>query len=89
MANIADTIIKAASLLTALGLIVGGIVKMAKFKTQQEHNTHDIKEIRGEQKLVFTALCACLDGLQQLGANHSVPVAKAKLEEWLNDKAHD
>jgi citrate synthase len=37
----------------------------------------------------LVALCACLDGLQQLGANHSVPVAKAKLEEWLNDKAHD
>lgn len=31
---------------------------------------------------------ACLDGLQRLGANNSVPLAKNKLDKHLNQQAH-
>ena len=35
------------------------------------------------------ALQACLDGLEQLGANHNVPEAKDKLSKYINQQAHD
>ena len=47
-----------------------------------------IAKIKEENTLICFALSACLDGLQQLGANHSVPVAKDKLDKYLNQKAH-
>ena len=31
---------------------------------------------------------ACMDGLQRLGANHSVPLAKNKLDKYINQQAH-
>lgn len=31
---------------------------------------------------------ACLDGLQRLGANHSVPLEKNKLDKYLDQQAH-
>ena len=47
---------------------------------------HKLKE---ENCLVCFALSACLDGLQQLGANHTVPIAKEKLDKYLNQQAHE
>ena len=38
--------------------------------------------------LLCYGLAACLDGLIQLGANHDVPIAKDKLDKYLNKKAH-
>ena len=63
--------------------------KVQHFVDAQEKLIVDVKSIKGEQKLTYTALSACLDGLEQLGANHTVPIAKAQLTEWLNERAHD
>ena len=52
-------------------------------------NQKDIRSIKEEQTLICFALKACLDGLEQLGANPTVPLAKDKLEKYLNQKAHD
>lgn len=82
------TIITAASLITALGVIFGVFVKLQKFIEKHEKNAQDIKEVKTEQKLMFSALFACLDGLEQLGANHTVPKAKNDLEQWLTEQAH-
>ena len=49
----------------------------------------DVKQIKTEQTLIVYALFACLDGLEQLGANHTVPVAKDKLNKYINQLAHD
>ena len=43
---------------------------------------------RKELTLIVYALSACLDGLGQLGANHTVPVAKDKLDKYINKQAH-
>ena len=48
----------------------------------------EIKELKEEQALICFALLSCLDGLEQLGANHSVPIAKEKLSKHLNIQAH-
>lgn len=41
-----------------------------------------------EQAIQTHVLNAVLDGLQQLGCNHTVPKAKQELEEYLVEQAH-
>ncbi len=81
-------IITGASLLTALGVVFGLIFKAHKWYLKQEKQDEEIKRIKEEDTLICFALSACLDGLQQLGANHTVPVAKDKLDKYLNQQAH-
>lgn len=81
-------IITAASLITALAVILGFVFKAHKWYLRQERQDKEIKCIKEEETLVCFALSACLDGLMQLGANHTVPVAKEKLDKYLNQQAH-
>ena len=55
----------------------------------KEHHEADVQRIKDENCLICFGLSACLDGLQQLGANHTVPVAKDKLDKYLNQQAHE
>lgn len=89
MSEVTSHILTMASLITAVSVIIGVIVKMNRFIDDQHRNMEKVKEVRNEQALMFKALCACLDGLEQLGANHSVPKAKRALENWINAHAHD
>lgn len=81
-------IITAASLITALGVIFGAAFKVYKGYLKQKKLEEEIKQIKEEDTLICYALSACLDGLQQLGANHTVPIAKEKLDKYLNQQAH-
>ena len=81
-------IIMGASLITARGVILGLIIKIHKWYLKQEKQDDEIKQIKEEDTLICFALSACLDGLMQLGANHTVPVAKDKLDKYLNKQAH-
>ncbi len=81
-------IITMASIITALGVIIGLAVKVFKWFDKQENQDAYIKELQQENALICFALSACLDGLEQLGANHTVPIAKNKLDKHLNKKAH-
>ena len=83
-----QTIIAFASILTALGVIIGGILKIHKWYLEQQSLKKEMAETKEENALICFALSACLDGLQQLGANHTVPVAKEKLDKFLNNRAH-
>lgn len=81
--------------LSAAGVIIGVILKVNAFcehqKKQDEKTAaldKKIVDIRAENALVCYALSACLDGLQQLGANHTVTNAKDKLDKYLNTTAH-
>jgi len=81
-------IITGASIITALGIIFGFIFKVYKWCQRQDQQDKEIKQIKEEDTLICYALSACLDGLQQLGANHTVPLAKEKLDKYLNQQAH-
>lgn len=81
-------IITAGSIITALGVIFGFIFKVHKWYLKQEKQDEEIKQIKEEDTLICYALSACLDGLMQLGANHTVPDAKDKLDKHLNKQAH-
>lgn len=95
----AQTIISAAALLTALTAIFVFAKKglkwfsrpeelEAEIKALREKHENDMAESNEERQLICFALAACLDGLQQLGCNHSVTDAKNKMDKHLNEKAH-
>ena len=77
-----------AEIISALTIICGVIFACYRWYLKQNKQNADIKAIKEENTLICFALRACLDGLEQLGANHTVPVAKEKLEKHLNILAH-
>ena len=81
-------IVLTASVVSSIGLLVGIILKVHKWYLVQEKQNKEIKCMKEENALICFALSACLDGLSQLGANHTVPVAKEKLDKYLNEQAH-
>jgi predicted histidine transporter YuiF (NhaC family) len=95
-----QTIITAGAVLAAISAILGLVFKIHKWYLAQneqtkkieelkEKHTEDVQHIKKENMLICYALSACLDGLQQLGCNHTVPDAKAKLDKHLNQSAHE
>lgn len=55
----------------------------------QRHHEDDMGESREERQLIVYALLGCLNGLQQLGCNSKVTEAAAKVEKYVNQKAHE
>ena len=84
----ADTIITIAAVIGALGVIFGIVFAVYRWYLKQEKQDKDIAHIKEEDTLIVFALSACLDGLQQLGADHTVPIAKDKLDKYINQRAH-
>ncbi len=77
-----------AELISAVAVIFGIVFSCYRWYLKQEKQDGDIKSIKEENALICFGLQACLDGLEQLGANHTVPIAKEKLEKHLNKSAH-
>lgn len=84
----ADTIITVAAVIGAFGVIFGVVFGVYRWYLKQEKQDKDIVRIKEEDTLIVFALSACLDGLQQLGANHTVSIAKDKLDKYINQQAH-
>ena len=91
----AQTIITTAAVIAAAIAIVGYYNKVYSWVKHQEEQDKRMDKIeraaateRKELTLIVYALSACLDGLGQLGANHTVPVAKDKLDKSINKQAH-
>lgn len=85
----AQGIITAAAVIGAVVTIFGIIFAAYRWYLRQNKDTEEIKRLKKENTLICYALSACLDGLMQLGANHTVPKAKDKLDKYLNQSAHD
>lgn len=83
-----QTIITVAAVISAIGVILGLILKVHKWYLKQEKQDEEIRRIKEENALLCYGISACLDGLIQLGANHTVPLAKEKLDKYLNQTAH-
>ncbi len=95
-----DTIIKAAALITAGGVIIGLIAAIIRFIAQPKQQGEEIKKLRSaheadikaineEQCLITYGLLACLKGLREQGCNGPVTEAINKIEKHLNKQAHD
>ena len=92
MLEAAEVIIKIGAVVAAVVAIVTIISKIFKFIERQKQQDAEIDRLKArvaeENTLICYGLSACLDGLQQLGANHTVPKAKDKLDKYLNQQAH-
>ena len=95
----AQNIITTAGLFTALGVLVGLIVKVIHWLDQQKaqdeeikalKGTHedDIKSLREELQLQTYGILTCLKGLHEQGCNGPVTKAIEKFEKHLNEEAH-
>ena len=85
----ADRLIALAELVTALGVIGGVVLWCIKFVQRSKRQHEDLKAIRREQTLICYGLLACLQGLKEQGCNGPVTEAMNRIEEHLNQAAHD
>lgn len=88
-------VVAAVSFIGAIITFFKYIFKLKDFIEEVQNQSKQIQELQDaqremkkEQRLIFSSLFACLDGLEQLGANHTVPKAKEDLVSWLNTNAH-
>ena len=84
----ADTIIKAASLLGAIGALVAAIVSVYKVIESNKKQSEFINAIQEEQTLICYGLRGALQGLVEQGCNGPCKDALDKLDKHLNKSAH-
>lgn len=73
--------------------IIGRIEKVEKRVEELEEDAQnfnkDLEIDKEERIIIIKALSACLDGLSQLGANHSVTKSKEELDDFILKKSHE
>lgn len=91
----ADTIIKFAEVVGALGVIFGIIFAIYKWYLKQNKQDEDIKitkdeikALKEEQCLLTYGVLACLKGLAEQGCDGPVKEAIGKIEKHINQQAH-
>jgi len=83
-----QTIITIASVITALGVILGVILTVFKWYIKNEKQDKDIKSIKEEQTILTKGVLACLKGLKEQGCDGPVTTAISDIEDHLNKEAH-
>ena len=84
----ADTIIKAASLLGALGALGGVVIALYRQYESNKRQSEVIKEIREEQTILCYAMRGTLQGLIEKGCDGPCKEALQMLDKHLNRSAH-
>ena len=94
-----QSIITAAALVGAVVALVSYFSKVVRWVDKQtkqdeainqlrQHHEEDMKVIKEEQAIIVYGVLACLKGLSEQGCNGPVKEAIGKIEEHLNQKAH-
>lgn len=83
-----DAIIKAAALVTALGVLGGVAVSLYRASERDRKQSEIIKEMMAEQSLICYGLRGALQGLIEQGCNGPCKDALEKLNKHLNQEAH-
>ena len=83
-----QTIITAASVVTALGVLGAVAIRCIKWLDTQNKQNAQIEEIKAEQSLLTTGVLACLKGLAEQGCDGPVHDAITQIEVHLNKQAH-
>ncbi len=74
--------------IAAILTLMGYIHRLMKWFEHDREQDAAMKAVKDEQRILCVALAACLDGLEQLGANHSVTRAKKELIDHIQKQAH-
>ena len=83
-----EKIVTIASLITALGVILGFLFACFRWYAKNEKQEESIKEIKKEQSILTKGVLACLKGLHDKGCNGPVTHAINEIEEHINEEAH-
>lgn len=94
-----QSIITAAAIAGAVIALVSYFSKIVRWVDKQTKQDEDIKQIkkhheedmaaiREEQTLLIYGVLACLKGLKEQGCNGPVTETIARIEKYLNKKAH-
>lgn len=86
--ELGQIIITIASIITALGVILGVIFAVYRWYLKQEKQDKDIKSIKEEQTLLTYGVLACLKGLKEQGCDGPVTTAINQIEKHINKQAH-
>lgn len=84
----ANTIILAASLVTAVVVIFSAIFSVYRWYLKQNKQDKEIENMKAEQCLLTYGILACLKGLKEQGCNGPVTEAINKIEKHINIQAH-
>lgn len=84
----ADTIIKAASLLAALGALVGAVIAVYKTLENNKKQNEVIEAMQAELTIVCYGLKGALQGLIEQGCDGPCKDALNLLDKHLNKEAH-
>ena len=100
-----EMLMKWLTFIAEIGAIIGGVYTYIRVKiiSRIEKAEKDIKDLQCDAKnfnkemefdkeeriIIIKALSACLDGLSQLGANHSVSASKKELDNFLLERSHE
>lgn len=84
-----DTIITAASVISALVVIFSAVFAVYRWYLRQRQQDKEIENMKTEQCLLTYGILACLKGLKEQGCNGPVTEAISKIEKHINKQAHD
>lgn len=88
MSQVVETIVTIASVITALGVILGLLFAFFKWLAKRDKNDCEIKEIKEEQTILTKGVLACLKGLNEQGCDGPVTQAIEEIEDHMNKQAH-
>ena len=88
MSNTTQLILTIASVITALGVIIGAVFAFHNWLLKRDKNDADIKAIKEEQSILTKGVLACLKGLKEQGCNGPVTEAIHQLEAYMIDNTH-
>ena len=86
--GITELILTIASIITALGIILGAVFSGYRWYLKQNKQDQDIMEIKQEQVILIHGVLACLKGLKEQGCDGPVTSAITEIEVHLNKRAH-
>ncbi len=88
MSHLVEVVLTVASVITALGVILGLFVTIHNIYLKREKNDEDIKSIKEEQLILTKGVLACLKGLKEQGCDGPVTIAITEIEDHINKQAH-
>lgn len=88
MSETTQLILLVASVITALGVILGAVFTFHNWLLKRDKNDSDIKAIKEEQSILTKGVLACLKGLKEQGCNGPVTEAINDIEDHINRQAH-
>lgn len=88
MNQVVEVIIIVASVITALGVILGLFITIHKWVLKQNKQDDDISSIKKEQSILTKGVLACLKGLKEQGCDGPVTTAIVEIEDHINKEAH-